>query len=155
MLPIRLKQPIDTVSLGMEDYPANRMDFDTRFTTEEACQEYLFQLQWSDGFQCPQFNWDKAWATYSGLRHCAACGHHAFGDRQHSFSGHAEAAANVVSSNVTGYFQNNTPRMYYPAHHRQGLPTTSTHTESFVKEINARAKGTEKFCDDGTDLQIT
>jgi hypothetical protein len=48
-----------------------------------------------------------------------------------------------------GYFQNNALRMDYPAYRRQGLPTTSAHMESFVKEINARVKGTEKFWNDG------
>jgi hypothetical protein len=48
-----------------------------------------------------------------------------------------------------GYFENNAARMDYPQYRRQGLPTTSAHMESFVKEINARVKGTEKFWNDG------
>lgn len=48
-----------------------------------------------------------------------------------------------------GYLENNTPRMNYPEYRRQGLPTTSAHMESLVKEINARVKGTEKFFNDG------
>lgn len=59
----------------MEDYPANLMDFESRFTTEEACREYLFQLRWPDGFRCPRCSGNKAWATDRGLWHCAACGH--------------------------------------------------------------------------------
>jgi hypothetical protein len=55
-----------------------------------------------------------------------------------------------VIADAIGYFQNNAPRMDYPAYRRQGLPTTSAHMESFVKEINARVKGTEKFWNDGT-----
>jgi hypothetical protein len=54
-----------------------------------------------------------------------------------------------VLADAVGYFQNNVPRMDYPAYRRQGLPTTSAHMESFVKEINARVKGTEKFWNDG------
>jgi hypothetical protein len=54
-----------------------------------------------------------------------------------------------VLADAIGYFQNNAPRMDYPAYRRQGLPTTSAHMESFVKEINARVKGTEKFWNDG------
>ncbi len=54
-----------------------------------------------------------------------------------------------VLADALGYFQNNVARMDYPAYRRQGLPTTSAHMESFVKEINARVKGTEKFWNDG------
>jgi hypothetical protein len=54
-----------------------------------------------------------------------------------------------VLADAIGYFQNNVSRMDYPAYRRQGLPTTSAHMESFVKEINARVKGTEKFWNDG------
>ncbi len=47
------------------------------------------------------------------------------------------------------YFQNNASRMNYPAYRRDGLPTTSALMESYVKELNARVKGTEKFWNDG------
>ena len=36
----------------MEDYPRNLSEFDSRFGTEEACREYLFQLRWPEGFRC-------------------------------------------------------------------------------------------------------
>jgi hypothetical protein len=48
-----------------------------------------------------------------------------------------------------GYFENNASRMDYPKYRRDGLPTTSAHMESLVKEINGRVKGTEKFWNDG------
>ena len=48
-----------------------------------------------------------------------------------------------------GYFQNNAARMDYPAYRRDGLPVTSSLMESFVKELNRRVKGTEKFWNDG------
>lgn len=54
-----------------------------------------------------------------------------------------------VLADAIGYFQNSISRMDYPAYRRQGLPTTSAHMESLVKEINARVKGTEKFWNDG------
>ena len=50
---------------------------------------------------------------------------------------------------VIGYFRNNAARMDYPAYRRQGLPVTSALMESFVKELNRRVKGTEKFWNDG------
>jgi hypothetical protein len=52
-------------------------------------------------------------------------------------------------ADALGYFANNAARMNYPEYRRQGLPTTSAHMESFVKELNARVKGTEKFWNDG------
>jgi hypothetical protein len=54
-----------------------------------------------------------------------------------------------VLADAVGYFEKNVARMNYPAYRRHGLPTTSAHMESFVKEINARVKGTEKFWNDG------
>ena len=54
-----------------------------------------------------------------------------------------------IFADAIGYFQNNASRMDYPKYRRQGLPTTSAHMESFVKEINIRVKGTEKFWNDG------
>jgi transposase-like protein len=59
----------------MEDYPANLMEFETRFATEEACREYLFQMRWPEGFRCPRCGGSKAWPTERGLWHCAACSH--------------------------------------------------------------------------------
>lgn len=38
-----------------------------------------------------------------------------------------------------------TARMNYPEYRRQGLPITSSHIESTIKQLNARVKGTEKF----------
>lgn len=54
-----------------------------------------------------------------------------------------------IIATTIGYFQNNAPRMDYPAYRRQGLPVTSALMESFVKELNRRVKGTEKFWNNG------
>ena len=35
--------------------------------------------------------------------------------------------------------------MNYPAYRNQGLPITSAHMESTVKQINRRVKGSEKY----------
>ncbi len=43
------------------------------------------------------------------------------------------------------YYQNNHSRMQYPAYRRQGLPLTSSHIESTIKQMNHRIKGTDKF----------
>jgi len=66
----------------------------------------------------------------------------------------ADAAENdprKIIAETIGYFENNAPRMNYPAYRREGLPVTSALMESFVKELNQRVKGTEKFWNDGVN----
>lgn len=43
------------------------------------------------------------------------------------------------------YYRNNHTRMQYPKYRQRGLPLTSSHIESTIKQINQRIKGTEKF----------
>jgi len=43
------------------------------------------------------------------------------------------------------YYENHRSRMEYPRYRRLGLPLTSSHIESTVKQIAARVKGSEKF----------
>ena len=43
------------------------------------------------------------------------------------------------------YYGNHRSRMNYPEYRRLGLPLTSSHIESTIKQINRRVKGTEKF----------
>jgi hypothetical protein len=50
----------------------------------------------------------------------------------------------LVSRALT-YYTNNQERMKYPKYRQLGLPLTSSHIESTIKQINQRIKGTEKF----------
>lgn len=50
------------------------MDFEWRFNSEQACEDYLIWLRWPEGFKCPGCHGTKAWITRRKLRHCAACG---------------------------------------------------------------------------------
>jgi len=50
----------------------------------------------------------------------------------------------VVDRTLT-YLRNHQDKMGYDDYRRQGLPITSSHVESVVKQINQRVKGTEKF----------
>jgi transposase-like protein len=59
----------------MEDYPKTLAELERRFSTEETCREYLFQLRWPDGFRCPACGHSKAWKLKGGLFRCTACGH--------------------------------------------------------------------------------
>ena len=59
----------------MEDYPETLQQFESRFSTEEACREYLFQLRWPEGFRCPRCGGGKAWAVGATLFQCSGCDH--------------------------------------------------------------------------------
>lgn len=50
----------------------------------------------------------------------------------------------VVADALT-YLTNQQSRMNYPSYRKAGLPITSSHIESMVKQINRRMKGSEKF----------
>lgn len=50
----------------------------------------------------------------------------------------------IVASTLT-YLRNQQSKMNYPEYRKQGLPITSSHMESTIKELNFRIKGTEKF----------
>jgi hypothetical protein len=47
------------------------------------------------------------------------------------------------------YLENQKSRMHYDQYRRAGLPITSSHIESTVKQINRRVKGSEKFWSEG------
>jgi hypothetical protein len=47
------------------------------------------------------------------------------------------------------YLENQRSRMHYDEYRREGLPITSSHIESTIKQINRRVKGTEKFWSSG------
>lgn len=61
----------------MEDYPRTLQEFEGRFTSEEACREYLARLRWPEGFVCPQCDGQASWWTARGLFRCKACDHQA------------------------------------------------------------------------------
>lgn len=51
------------------------------------------------------------------------------------------------------YLANNQARMDYPRYRREGLPITSSPVESWVKQINLRVKGSEKFWNDDENAE--
>lgn len=57
----------------MENYPEKLSTLESRFSTEEACRDYLFQLRWPDGFRCPRCNNDASWNVGKGLYQCTEC----------------------------------------------------------------------------------
>ena len=49
------------------------MELESRFSSEEACREYLTSLRWPDGFVCPHCKHPTAWEKGNGLLECAKC----------------------------------------------------------------------------------
>ena len=63
----------------MEDYPRTIVELEQRFSSEEACREYLFQLRWPEGFVCPNCSYTGAvvWMATRGRLVCPTCRHQA------------------------------------------------------------------------------
>ena len=57
----------------------------------------------------------------------------------------AEASPRKVVDKSLTYLRNHQDKMRYDEYRKAGLPITSSHMESMVKQINLRVKGTEKF----------
>lgn len=57
----------------MEDYPRTVLELEDRFSSEEACREYLMQLRWPEGFVCPRCQNRGGWPATRGRMICSAC----------------------------------------------------------------------------------
>ena len=57
----------------MEDYPRTVVEFESRFSTEVGCREYLVGLRWPGGFRCPKCGGMKASVVRDTLFQCSAC----------------------------------------------------------------------------------
>lgn len=57
----------------------------------------------------------------------------------------SDDSARAVVARTLGYLRNQQSRMNYAEYRRKGLPITTSHVESTIKQINRRVKGTEKF----------
>jgi transposase-like protein len=57
----------------MEDYPKTFLELENRFSTEEACRSYLYQLRWPNGYSCPRCGHTNTWPLKGGLFRCTAC----------------------------------------------------------------------------------
>jgi hypothetical protein len=64
----------------------------------------------------------------------------------------SESSPAKVVEGTLRYLQNQQDKMRYDEYRQRGLPITSSHIESVVKQINQRVKGTEKFwSEDGSE----
>ena len=59
----------------VEDYPRTLAELEARFSSEQACREYLLRLRWPNGFRCSRCGGSKTWPLRSGRWQCAGCGH--------------------------------------------------------------------------------
>ena len=59
---------------SMEDYPRNLAELESRFSTEQACREYLQSLRWPNGFRCPRCGAREAWSVGQIVHECVGCG---------------------------------------------------------------------------------
>jgi transposase-like protein len=58
--------------------PRNLIEFQRRFGTEAACEAYLADLRWPEGFRCPRCGGERAYPIAKRrVRECASCGHQA------------------------------------------------------------------------------
>jgi hypothetical protein len=57
----------------------------------------------------------------------------------------SETDPRQIVAETLRYVRNQQSRMRYADYRRQGLPITSSHIESTIKQINRRVKGSEKF----------
>jgi hypothetical protein len=62
-----------------------------------------------------------------------------------------ETSPRRIVADALRYLTNQQPRMKYAEYRTQGLPITSSHIESTIKQINRRVKGSEKFWDQGAE----
>ncbi len=61
----------------MEDYPKTLSELEKRFSDEESCKEYLFQLRWPNEFKCPRCNFEEYWKMNTGAFWCKNCNYKA------------------------------------------------------------------------------
>ena len=57
----------------MEDYPHDQLEFADRFSSEDACRAYLFEMRWPHGFKCPGCGNTEAWPTIRAEYRCKQC----------------------------------------------------------------------------------
>jgi transposase-like protein/ribosomal protein L37AE/L43A len=58
-----------------EDYPRTLLEFESRFSSEEACRAYLEELRWPDGIRCASCGSARGWRRERGFWVCASCAH--------------------------------------------------------------------------------
>lgn len=55
------------------DYPANQMEFEKMFKSEQDCIDYIFHIRWPKGFECPNCGSVLFWKKNKGRYECTGC----------------------------------------------------------------------------------
>lgn len=58
----------------MRSPPGSVAELERRFPDERACTEFLAELRWRDGFECPRCEGREAWRTKRAQAMCKSCG---------------------------------------------------------------------------------
>jgi hypothetical protein len=59
-----------------EDFPNCEVEFDHRFSTLDACYEYLAKTKWPKGFICEECGHNTYWLSSKYIYICRKCEHH-------------------------------------------------------------------------------
>jgi transposase-like protein len=54
-------------------YPANQIEFEEMFKTEQDCIDYLIAVRWPHGFECPVCGSIRSWKKNKGRFECVDC----------------------------------------------------------------------------------
>lgn len=54
-------------------YPESMQEFMDQFSNDEACRQYLMDVRWVDGFQCPYCAHTETWKHARGILRCKKC----------------------------------------------------------------------------------
>lgn len=66
------------LSIMAKQDPISFMEFKRRFSSEEACRDYLYHMRWPDGFVCPKCGHTSCYVvTTRNLYQCTACNYQA------------------------------------------------------------------------------
>ena len=58
------------------DFPRSLAEFQARYSTEDACRQYLVESRWPDGYRCPRCGHPEAYAVARrALLQCTSCRH--------------------------------------------------------------------------------
>jgi len=59
--PLAVGTPCVWLLMITESFPRTQIEFDKRFSTDEACHEYLSGVRWPNGFVCPHCGHKGGW----------------------------------------------------------------------------------------------
>ena len=59
--------------LIIEDFPMSEIEFEKRFSKEQACMDYLAKMKWPEGFCCQRCGHRQYWISAKRLYICTRC----------------------------------------------------------------------------------